>query len=139
MLFTGEYVDSGADSLKVNGVIVNPYLIVRVPIAATTTSQSVFIADAAYKVVSVQEVHGTASTSGTLMVEGCSGTTAPGSGTAMLTGTVSLAGAANTVLSGTLKTDTSVNLAAGDRLSLKFAGTMTNLANGVVVIKLHRI
>jgi hypothetical protein len=70
----------------------------------------------------------TASTSGTVTVEKLTGTTAPGSGTALLTGTVSMSGTANTVVSGTpIATVASLTFAAGDRVGFVFAGTMTNL------------
>lgn len=75
---------------------------------------------------------GTASTSGTMTVEKLTGTTAAGSGTALLTATMSMAGAANTVVNGTLiSTDASLLFAAGDRVGFVFAGTMTNLVGFV--------
>ena len=130
---------TSADKLTVGGVIVPQKVVLTLPgFSASSVSQSVFIADAAYNVASIQEVHGTASSSGTLMLEKLTGTTAPGSGTASLTGTMSLSGTANTVVSGTLNADASIVLAAGDRLGLKFAGTMTSLANAVVTITLTR-
>jgi len=57
------------------------------------------------------------------------GTGAPGSGTALLTGTVALTGAANTVVSGTLigNLDT-LKLAPSDRLGVLFSGTVTGIA-----------
>lgn len=107
---------------------------------STDTTRNIFIADAAYLVTAVREVHGTASSSGTLNIEKLTGTTAAGSGTAMLTGTISLAGTANTVLSGTLTATTAtLTLAAGDRIGGVLAGTLTNLAGCVVVLTMQRI
>lgn len=139
MLFRGEFADFGIDGLSVAGNIVYPFETFSIPASATSTSQTIFTCDAAYQLVSVSESHTVASSSGTLMVEKCTGTTAPGSGTAQLTGTVSLAGAANTTLSGTLLTAPTINYAKGDRVSLKFAGTMTSLANSCITVVLKRI
>lgn len=70
----------------------------------------------------------TASSSGTMQVEKLTGTTVPGSGTALLTGTMSMAGTVNTVVNGTLiATIASLKFAVGDRVGLVFAGTMTGL------------
>jgi collagen type VII alpha len=104
-------------------------------LTATDATRTVFIATRACRFKGVKAVFSTASTSGTLQVEKCTGTTAPGSGTSLLTGTVSLSGTANTVVSGTLiATVASLTLAAGDRLSIVIAGTMTNLAGGRVTL-----
>jgi len=107
---------------------------------STDTTKNLFIADAAYLVTAIREVHGTASTSGTLQIEKLTGTTAAGSGTNMMTGTVSLSATANTVVSGTLTATTAtLTLAAGDRIGGVLAGTLTNLAGCVIVISLQRI
>lgn len=112
----------------------------RIEAAADAVDQNAWVANGDYELVGVSEVHGTASTSGTLMLEKCTGTTAPGSGTDILTGTISLAGAANTVLSGTVTaTRADRRFASGDRLALDFGGTVTSYANGIVTIYLKKI
>lgn len=104
-------------------------------LTATDATRTVFVATRACRLKAVKEVHSTASSSGTLQIEKCTGTTAPGSGTTLLTGTMSLSGTANTVVSGTLiATVASLTLAAGDRLSIVIAGTMTNLVGGRVTL-----
>lgn len=109
-------------------------------LTATDATRTVYVATHPCKLVAVSEVHSTASSSGTLTLEKCTGTTAPGSGTAMLTATISLAGTANTVLSGTPVSDQGIlTLAAGDRLGLKIAGTMTSLAGSRVSIMLVQV
>jgi hypothetical protein len=139
MLFRGEAADFGLDTLTVNGNIVHGFTNESFQgFAATSTSQTVFISDAAYTLVGVRESHGTASSSGTLQVEKLTGTQASGGGTNLLTGTISLAGAANTVLSGTVVTTTAVNIAAGDRVGVVFGGTMTSLANCTITLILKR-
>lgn len=111
-----------------------------IPAATQAVNQAVFISDNTYQVTGVNAVWGTASTSGTVTVEKLTGTTAPGSGTAMLTGTISTAGTANTVTAGTLTgTVGTLQLAAGDRLGLVFSGTETNLVGLCVVVSIKRI
>lgn len=103
---------------------------VAVTLTATDASRNVFIATRACRFKAVSVIWTTGSSSGTLNIEKCTGTTAPGSGTALLTGNVSLAGTGNTVATGTLiATVASLTLAAGDRLGIVIAGTMTSLAN----------
>lgn len=108
--------------------------------AADHISQNVFVADRAYRLVSVEEAHTVASTSGTLTVRKCTGTQAPSAGTNMLTSTISTAGTANTVVSGTLSaTDVARLLADGDRLALETGGTVTNIAGAAVTITLRPV
>ena len=64
-----------------------------------------------------------------------------GSGTVLLTGTIDLSSgtgpAANTIVNGVLiATVASLTFAAGDRVSIKIAGTMTALAGAIVSIGL---
>lgn len=108
--------------------------------AATAVSRSMYIALAAFQLVNVSLVFGTASASGTFTIEKLTGTTAPGSGTALLTGTISTAGTANTVLNGVLiATVASLQLAVGDRLGAVFAGTETGLVGLDILVTLKRI
>lgn len=138
-LFANENPALGATATAGGNIIQNAEPIV-IYASATTVSQAVFIADGNYELVSVQEVHTTASSSGTLQIEKLTTTTAPGSGTVMLTGTISLAGTANTVLSGTLVTNNAtLRLASGNRLGIVIAGTMTSLAGSVIQITLKKI
>ena len=105
--------------------------------APSAGSQTIFLATRAYTVSAVSVVFGTASTSGTVDVKKDTGTTAPGGGTSVLTGTISLAGTANTVVNGTLTaTAATLAMAAGDRLSVTFGGTLTSLANAVIQVAL---
>ena len=105
---------------------------------------AIFIANGPVEVLEVREVHTTAGSHGSavsLQVEKCTGTTAPGSGTNLLTNNsdvgFNLKGTANTVQEGTLTaTRATRQLAAGDRLALDFAGTLTALAGVCVTIKL---
>lgn len=115
-------------------------IVVPVFIDAATVDRNVFTAPFACELVAATEVHGVASSSGTLQVQKCTGTTAPGSGTPLLTGTVSLAGAANTVIGASLiATTASKRFAAGDRCAIDIGGTMTNLAGGVVTLVFKQV
>lgn len=93
-----------------------------------------------YKATAVSEVHGTASTSGTLQIEKATGTQAVGSGTNILTGTMSLSGTANTTIAGTLVATAGVTtFAPGNRVNAILAGTLTNLANCTITVEFLRL
>lgn len=142
-LFSGENPSLGP-SASVNGnLIPNTEPVVFVAQAASqAVTQAIFMPDngAKYQVIGLQAVFGTASTSGTVTIEHLTGTSAPGGGTALLTGTVSLSGTANTVLNGTLiGNQSTATLSPGDRLGIVFGGTLTSLAGLCVVVSLKRI
>lgn len=103
-------------------------------------AQAVFIADAAYQVVSIQHVVAVGVSGATATIKKTSGTTAPGSGTAQHSGTLDLNATANTVQTASLSgTVSDIQLAAGDRLWFTpSTGTLTGLSGGVS-IRLKRI
>lgn len=109
--------------------------------------QSFFIANRAYQVMEIREVHAVAGNDSgavNLQVTKDTSTDAPGAGTDLLTDNsgagFNLKGTANTVQSGTLtSTVASKKLAAGDRLSVDFAGTLTTLAGVVVTVSLKEV
>ena len=107
--------------------------------AATATNYSVFFtAPSAMTILGITEVHTTAGSDGsavTLTVEKLTGTTAPGSGTDLLSANFNLKGTANTVQTGTLSSTVGVvQLAAGNRLALKKSGTLTAVANVTITL-----
>lgn len=138
-----------ADGITVGGVIVPQHLEVTYAMNANASlaDQAFFVANRAYQVVAIREVHSTAGSDGgavTLQVTKDTGTNAPGAGTDLLTNNSNagfdLKGTANTVQTGTLTaTAASLQLAAGDRLAVDFAGTLTALAGVVVTVTLKRI
>ena len=82
----------------------------------------------------------TASSSGTLNVEKVPDGTAQGSGTDLLSSTISTAGSADTNAEGTLSTTAAtVELAAGDALALVNGGTLSSLVNLHATVGLHWI
>jgi hypothetical protein len=110
---------------------------------ADCVDQAFFIADRPYQVLSFREIHATAGTDGgavTIMLTKDDGTEAPGAGDDLLTAGLDAKGTANTLQTGTLTaTSAFLLLAAGDRLSLDFAGTVTSLAGVVVSVVLRPI
>lgn len=113
----------------------------QVAAASYAVSHTIFVNDnvsGTYKIVGVSATFGTASTSGTLQVEVATGTQAIASGTNQLTGTMSLSGTANTPVNGTVIASPTT-IAAGSRINLIFAGTVTNLANASVRVVLQRL
>jgi hypothetical protein len=105
---------------------------------------SFFIASVPCQVVSVHEVHAVAGTdtgTATLDVEKLAGTQAPGGGvSALAAGKVNLKGAANTVQNPALSaTQANLQLAAGDRLNLLPAGTLTAVAGVCVQVEMKLI
>lgn len=136
MLFNNENLGPRAN---VDGALVPKRHAISFSLTAASASFPVFVANDDYIVEGITATFGTASTSGTLQLEKCTGTTALASGTNVLTGTISLSGAANTPVSGTLSANPiTLSLASGNRLNLIVAGTMTNLATSVVTIYLKR-
>lgn len=107
-------------------------------LTAASVSQLVFACPAGqtYQVSEVRTIFSTASSSGTATLEYLTGTTVPGSGTA-LTGAIALSGTVNT-LKVTVPTTVKV-LAAGDRLNVIIGGTMTGLVGGFLQVTLKRV
>ena len=118
----------------VNGFQINGdagIIIKDTALTATDATRVIMICTRPMKMTAVKAVFSTASSSGTITVEKLTGTTAPGSGTVLLTGTIALSGTANTVASGTLiATTASLTFATGDRFGIVIAGTMTSLVGG---------
>lgn len=135
-LVPGAAVSTGTPGeIRVNGD--GNLIYVNIPLTATDATRSVWIATRAVRLNTASSVFSTASTSGTWKVEKCTGTTAAGSGTALNSSAVNLSGSANTVANATIDgTVAQRTFAAGDRLSIVIAGTMTNLVNGFITVGL---
>ena len=106
--------------------------------AATAANYGTFFtADKLYRVLAATEVHGTLGTNGsavTLQIERLRGTQAPDGGTVLLSTAFDLKGTINTVQYGSFVSSDAVNLIKGDRLCLKDAGTLTDVANVQVTV-----
>jgi len=114
---------------------------------AVLADEAFFVADRAYEVAGVSQIHAVAGTDGgavNLQLTKDTGTQAPGAGTDLLTNNANagfnLKATANTVQAGTLTaTLASKRLAIGDRLSADYAGTLTTLVGVVMTVKLRRL
>ena len=131
-----------ADAITVAGVIVPQEMVVTVPVSATSVDGTIFIANDAWVITKIEEVHSVLGTDGsavTAQVMKCTTTQAPSAGTAMTTGTFDLKGTVETVQSGTLSgTAADYTLADGDRIAVDYTGTLTTLAGGVITIHMKR-
>lgn len=145
----GTVAVTDADALTVGGVIVPQGLEISVEclLNADAIDRAFFIANRAYQVTAIREIHAVAGDDAgavSLQVTKDTGTNAPGAGTNLLTNNANagfdMKGTANTVQAGTLSaTASDLQLAAGNRLSLDFAGTVTTLAGVVVTVSLKAI
>ena len=120
---------------------------VSLPLNTQCVDQAFFVANRSYIISGISYNHATAGNDAgavNLQVTKDSGTQAPGAGTDLLTNNTNAGfnckGTANTVQNGALVSNVStLTLAAGDRLSLDFAGTVTTLAGVTVTVSLRRI
>ncbi len=143
VVFTGAVSLSGTTTLT--GTIIGYATSVQSnqgPTVAATyaVNQTIFVNDnvtGTYKIVGVSATFGTASTSGTVNVEVATGTQAIASGTNQMSSALVLSGTANTPVNGTITTQTTI--AAGSRVNLIFAGTVTNLAAFSINVILQKI
>jgi hypothetical protein len=141
---TGQTVAiTDADALTVNSVIVPQLVVVNLGNmgASSASGDQCFVANRAYQVVAVRATWSHVGGSGAAAtVEKLTGTTAPGSGAALLTAAFDLTTTANTVGTGTLTATTSdLQLAAGNRLGVKLSGTLTALTGLNVTVYLKAI
>ena len=106
------------------------------PATAANHPLNLFVAPYPCQVVSISARFGVTSSSGTLDVKKGASGTAAASGTSVLSAVMSLAGTANTPVSGTLSgTAGATILNTGDTLGITAAGTLTNLADlGVTIL-----
>lgn len=112
--------------------------------AASLVSQHFFVFPSACRLIGITEIHTTAETTAATMtayIEKLTGTTAPGSGTSLMTGNFNMKATAATLQTATLSapttgdsTDPLQQFAAGDRLAIKFSTAGTQLAGVVVTI-----
>jgi hypothetical protein len=143
---TGATLDTAdADGVKSGGVIVPQEMIINVPITTSEPDQTVFIADDAWQITKIEEVHATAQNTaypntGSVTVTKCTGTQAAASGSVLHNATMYLNNTAETVQTPTLNAATgALNLADGNRLAINVNGTMDTFANGLITIHMKRI
>lgn len=141
---TGASVDA-SDNLLFGEELYQPMyqpVVFNLATAASLVSQHFFIVPTAARLVGISEIHATAESTAATMtayIEKLTGTTAPGSGLTVMSGTFNMKATANTLQSATLSEPTTgdtsdplIQFAAGDRVGIKFSTAGTELA-GVVV------
>lgn len=139
-LVGGAAVSTGQPGeVQVNGnsnLVFATYYFTGTPAA---TDQVFFIATRPLRVKTMSEVHSVAAGgASTMTIIKDTGTAAPGAGTSLhQSGSFDLNATANTVQTGTVSTTiATANLAAGDRLSVKFANAIQSSAGIVVTVGL---
>lgn len=117
---------------------------ISIDLTASSVDSNIFVADVPMEVVAVREVHSVVGgASAAVGLTKCTGTTAPGSGTAITVADFDLTATVNTnqnktLASGLATTAATRKLAVGDRLGLNFSGTLTGLV-GVVTVFLRKL
>lgn len=130
--------NAGATVGVSNRIMVNSELL------AASVDKWVFIADRAYTVKSIKEIHSVAGGAAAAVAvrKVTADASAPGAGAGanvkeLLTAGFDLTATANTLATGTLTATTAdLSLAAGDRIGLDFSGTLTGLV-GILTIELQ--
>lgn len=125
------------DTVELNGGTYSPLLkTVEFAFEPALTNQVMFIADRAYEIVAIKEIHAVAGNDAgavTLNITKDIDGVAPAGGDNLLTAGFNLKGTANTQQTGTLVSSyTTRTLAVGNRLSLSITGTPTAVA-GILV------
>ena len=143
-------VSAAADGIRANNTILPGEMVVNWPItkAAITSgdiNSTMFIADDAWNITSIEEVHSAAETTATTMninVMKTTGTNTLAQGINVTTATINLKGGANTVQTMTLNSSY-LSLADGDRLGILCNMTGVNDAGefrgGVITIHMKRV
>lgn len=104
------------------------------------TDQVFYVATRAVKILGITEVHAVAAGgTSTLTVIKDTGTSAPGTGTVVQSGSFNLNATANTVQPATLAAAATVTLASGDRLAVKWANAIQSTAGLVVTVQLTSV
>lgn len=138
-----------ADKLTIGGNITPQVIEVSFhgQAAGAMVDQTFFVANRAYQVTAVRFVHAVAETTAVslaVQVTKDTSTNAPGAGTDLLTNNTNAGfdgkATANTVQTGTLTATTaSLQLAAGDRLSVDFSASATELVGVTITVSLKPI
>ena len=126
------YINSATGIFSANW---QQYLAASVPV--TGTSYTMFIADRAYRVKGARTVASSSAAVPTIDITKDTGTGAPGSGSSVLSSATSINTTANTVNVATASaTVANATLAAGDRLAIKWGGTVGSLTGATVSVLL---
>lgn len=111
--------------------------VLTIDLTATTPSKHVFVADRAYTVESIKEIHSVVGGAGAnCKVRRITDTSAPGAAASatvveFITAGLDLTTTVNTTVTGTLASST---VAVGDKVSILMGGTLTGLVGVVTVV-----
>jgi hypothetical protein len=137
--------DNLAAGSKVNGVVIVPQETITRTILAASVDEHIWIAPFACQVVSVKEIHSVVGGgSAAVRPRKITDTSAPGAAagatvTEITTAGFDLTATVNTTQTGTLSaTAADYTLAAGDKISLDFSGTLTGLV-GIITIAVKAV
>lgn len=134
--------DIAADSLKIGGVKVGTTKSVEVELLAASVDKWVFVADRAYEVTGISEIHsvvGGSSAAVKFRKIAAATVAAPGASVAagiteLATAAFDLTAAVNTTQNATLSaTASDYQLAAGDKIGADFSGTLTGLVGQATI------
>lgn len=129
-------------NMQVIQPIVTPNKTLTFPLNALNiaVSSALYVVDETCQLTSATCAWGVASVSATFNIEKLTGTTAPGSGTALLTAVIDTSTTANTVNTGALTgTVSSLQFSIGDRVGVKIAGTITSLVGAVLTLTFRKL
>src|SRR5512147_2818047 len=125
-------IDQNINMTLTNGVMYRTFRL-----SGTPADQNLLVSKEAWKLISVDYTSTVAGTDGsavTLQLTKCTGTTAPASGTALMSATIDLKTVANTTVAGTLVSNQStLSFSAGDRIAADVTGT-TTAVDGIITI-----
>jgi len=139
---SGIGVDANGNLTIGGGAAVQPLYqsaVYSVDVNASLIDTSFFIANQAYQVMAIYEVHAVACAvaSTTAVVKKVLSGSTIANGTSLMTSTFALDGTAETQQTATLSTNlATLTLAAGDRLAVDFTGTLTTLSGVVIQVML---
>lgn len=133
---------TNADSLTTAGVKAPTEIVIEATLDAASVDKHVLIANRAYEITSVREIHSVVGGSGAdvrprkILAASASapGASAGANVKELTTAVLDLTSTADTQVSGTLAaTAADLQFAAGDKLSLLFSGTLTGLVGRLVI------
>lgn len=129
---------AGEDKLKVNSKIVDYRRAFSFNVDSATVAGHVHVVDDRYVIESIREKHKTAADAGGAINIGVSkGAVTPANSTAQHSTALNMAFTADTVVSPTITTQTTMD--AGDSICVKNVANLTNLAGGNITIVLKRV
>jgi hypothetical protein len=114
--------------------------VITFDVMAASVNKHVFVADRAYEVELIKEIHSVVGgASANVKIRRITDTSAPGAAASatvveLVTAGIDLTTTINTTQTPTLVTGSTTRLAAGDKLSCLFAGTLTGLVGHVTVV-----